>query len=104
MHLISSGSNQTYPKKPSIYYRTKVRPGELITTKVVIEKSDEFRCTLQLDNVAVGTYSNVELKTYMTTDEFYNMCTLELGSKDFSMNKDMCNFVKTNYGKLIEFV
>jgi hypothetical protein len=69
--------------------------------KVVIEKSDIFRFTLHLFNHPVGTFSNVEIKSSMTTDAFYKIC-LKLGTEDLSMNKEMCNFVKTNYGKLVE--
>lgn len=31
-------------------------------------------------------------------DQFYSVC-MDMGSKDFPVNKNMCNFVKSAYGK-----
>lgn len=69
---------------------------------MVIEPSDAFQFTLHTYNYPVGTFTNVEMNSTMSTDAFYNVC-LGLGTEDLPMNKEMCNFVKTNYGKLIEF-
>lgn len=91
-------SGKMYPRKPSLYYRTKVRPGEFINTQLVIDHDDTFRFTLQFLNDAMGTFTNTEIKTSMTTDEFHSLC-VKMGSKDFSVNKNMCDFVKSAYGK-----
>lgn len=52
-----------------------------------------------MSNDAVGTFVNYEEKKSMTTDQYYNICMNKMGSKDFPMNTNMCDFVKTTYGK-----
>lgn len=69
-------------------------------TNIIIENHDTFKFTLQLSNDAVGTFVNYEEKKSMTTDQYYSICMNKMGSKDFPMNKNMCDFVKATYGKL----
>lgn len=85
-------------KKPSIYYRTKVRPGEIINTFVVIENDESFQFLVRYNNEALGTGLNSRNKNSLTVDFFYSVCIDYISSADFSVNTKMCDSLKTLYG------
>ncbi|VVC36587.1 PKD/REJ-like domain,EGF-like domain [Cinara cedri] len=88
--------DRTYPKKPSLYYRTKVKPGESLMAFLVIEP-DSNSYLMQFVNNAKGTHTESIDKVSMTIDELYSECK-QLGSETFQINEEMCNFAKTTYG------
>lgn len=90
------------PKNPSLYHRTKIRPGERIITNVVFEEDDTLIFSTTFKNVAIGLTVNRDDLGEPTTervDEFYNHCMNKMSNKHFPMNKNKCDYVKTTYGK-----
>lgn len=75
---------------------------------MVIENDDTLNLIWAFDTLATGSYYMKDfsgtLKETMTPNEFYYTCMNKIGTKDFPVNPNMCEFVKTTYGKLIKCV
>lgn len=88
--------NDAYPKKPSLYFRRKIRPGEKTLIYFVIEKYVKYDYLTGFSNQTSFIQNSKNFT--MTTDSLYKYCLME-GQKSFPMNKNMCDFAKTTYGK-----
>lgn len=90
------------PKKPSLYHRTKIRPGERIISNVVFEEDDQLMFSTLFKNDAVGLKigrDDLGEPTIETVDSFYGHCMNNMSNDHFSMNKNKCDYVRTTYGE-----
>ncbi|XP_050530398.1 uncharacterized protein LOC126899479 isoform X2 [Daktulosphaira vitifoliae] len=99
----SNGSEpqKKYPKNWSVYYRTKVRPGEPLKTHFAIDFNDfDGEYEIRVENFALATnrvFRMTKQNTLMPPKELTGYCR-NMKSNDYPLHVSMCNTIQKLYG------